>query len=67
MAITPLLKINGLEAIAIACAAFCIPTSMTIVRRVLVLNLNIRDRIAAPPIANKTSKVMQVPKTWILS
>lgn len=67
MAITPLSKMNGLEAMAIACAAFCIPTSMTMVRLVLVLNLNILDRRAAPLIANKISKVMHAPKIWMFS
>jgi hypothetical protein len=32
IAISPLLKMNGEDAIAIACAAFCIPTSIDIVR-----------------------------------
>ena len=32
IAISPLLKMNGEVAIAMACAAFCIPTSITIVR-----------------------------------
>ncbi len=33
IAISPLLNIKGDVAMAIACAAFCIPTSITIVRR----------------------------------
>ena len=33
-AISPLLKINGDDAMAMACAAFCMPTSMTMVRLV---------------------------------
>ena len=33
MAISPLLKMKGENAMAIAWAAFCIPTSMTMVRR----------------------------------
>ena len=39
-AISPLLKMKGEEAIAMACAAFCIPTSITIVRLTEALNLD---------------------------
>ena len=43
IAISPLLNMNGDVAIAIACAAFCIPTSITIVRRAASLSFPARD------------------------
>ena len=54
-AISPLLKMNGEEAMAIACAAFCIPTSITIVRLTALPKPPRRDRAELHAIANRMS------------
>ena len=43
IAISASLKMNGLVAMAMACAAFCMPTSMTTVRRCAGLFFTRRD------------------------
>ena len=57
-AISPLLKISGDDAIAMACAAFCIPTSMTIVRLTAVLEPLMRDK---PPLHSMASRMSNAP------
>lgn len=59
--ISPLLKTNGDEAMAIACAAFCIPTSIIIVRRVAVFTLLARERSELASIAARISIVQAMP------
>ena len=61
-AISPLLKMKGDDAIAMACAAFCIPTSMTSVRLIASLNLPIRDMHELHTIAITISIAADSPK-----
>lgn len=61
-AISPLLKMKGEEAIAMACAAFCIPTSITIVRLTEELNLPILDMPELHAIATTISIAADRPK-----
>ena len=65
IAILPSLKTNGLEAIAMACAAFCIPTSMTMVRRATSmksdgLSVSPKSNINSVSIGN-TIKILFIP------
>ena len=62
IAISPLLNISGDEAIAIACAAFCIPTSITMVRRTPAVNLPTRERRELHSIATTIKAVAATPK-----
>lgn len=62
IAISPLLKINGDVAMAIACAAFCIPTSITIVRRTALPNFTIRERSELHAMVASIRAVMAVPR-----
>lgn len=66
-AISPLLNMNGDEAIAIACAAFCIPTSITIVRCMVLSKCPTRDRSELHKIANRISRVADAPNTMKLA
>ena len=61
-AISPLLKMKGDDAMAIACAAFCIPTSITIVRLTASLNLPILDMHELQAIAISISIATERPK-----
>ena len=58
----PSLKTNGLEAIAIACAAFCIPTSMTIVRRTFSFRRNTMQATYATMAARRMRAVVTRPR-----
>ena len=62
-AISPLSKISGEVATAIACAAFCIPTSMTIVRRTARRSRNRRASSDPPAIASRISVPAARPST----
>ena len=61
MAIMSLLKIKGLLATAILCAAFCMPISMTSVRTSRRLRRMAFASKAPPPIAERISRVMHNP------
>lgn len=52
---------------AIACAAFCIPTSITIVRLTALLNRPIRDMLELQAIATSISNAAESPKEAKLS
>ena len=67
IAISPLLKINGDEAIAMACAAFCMPTSIIMVLRIAVLHPLMRDKIELQNMARSIRRVMVIPNTAKLS
>ena len=67
MAIFSLAKMNGLEAMAMACAAFCMPTSMTTVRRWRASVRTRRDSRDEQPMATRISAVTHRPKMPILS
>ena len=60
-AISPLLNIKGDDAMAIACAAFCMPASMTIVRRAALSLPAARDKMELPPIASRMRRAAEVP------
>ena len=66
-AISPLLNISGDVAMAMACAAFCMPTSMTIVRLVPALELLMRDIAELHSIASIISKAPDSPNRVKLS
>ena len=66
-AISPLLKMNGEDAIAMACAAFCILTSITIVRRTAGVNLPKRDRVELPTMDRSMSSNTELPNTMKLA
>ena len=61
MAISPLLKINGEKAIAMACAAFCIPTSMTIVLRTAGVKPDKRESSELQSIAARIREAVASP------
>ena len=63
IAISPLLKMKGELAIAIACAAFCIPTSIMMVLLTAVLDFVIRDSKELHVIANNIKAVIVIPMT----
>lgn len=67
IAISPLLKMNGELAMAMACAAFCIPTSITIVLLTAILDLVIHDNVELHNIANNINAVTVNPNTAIFS
>ena len=67
IAISPLLKMNGDEAIAIACAAFCIPTSIVIVLLTALLHLLILANVELQSIANSISNEIVKPNIRKLS
>ena len=67
MAISSFAKMKGLEAIAMACAAFCMPTSMTTVLRWRLSVFTRRDRREEQHTAASISKVTHSPSTPILS
>ena len=67
IAILSSLKIKGDEAMAIACAAFCIPISIIMARRAAVLILNARDRSEPQDIVTMMSRAQAVPKVAMLS
>ena len=54
-------KMKGLEAMAIAWAAFCIPTSITTVRRCAGVFPASRESIPAQPIAASINTLTHVP------
>ena len=62
-AISPLLKIKGELAIEIACAAFCIPTSMTMVLLTAVFDFVALDNKELHNIAAKIKAVIVIPRT----
>ena len=62
MAMISLLKMSGLHAIVMACAAFCIPISMTSVRRSLVVSLSSHASNAPQPVVAKMRTVIVRPK-----
>ena len=61
MAITSLLKTNGLQAMVMACAAFCMPTSMTMVRRSRPVSRMTYDSSTPQPIAPRMSSDIIAP------
>ena len=63
IAISGLLKIKGDVAMAIACAAFCIPTSMIIVLLTATVDFVILESIELHNIANNIKIVTVNPKT----
>ena len=67
IAISPLLKMKGELAMAIACAAFCIPTSITIVLLTAVPDFVIHDNVELHNIANNINAVTVNPNTAIFS
>ena len=67
MAICSLAKIIGLEAIAMAWAAFCIHTSIITVRRRLLSVRTRRDRSDEQPMATRMSAVTHRPRTPMFS
>ena len=67
IAISPLLNMKGDDAMAIACAAFCIPTSMTMVLPALGLSRPMRVRPRLHTIEIKRSSVHAVPNVAMLS
>lgn len=67
MAIRPLLKMKGEKAMAMAWAAFCMPTSMTMVRRTAGENPPRRESNELHSIASKTSEAVAIPRTAKLS
>ena len=67
MAISPLLKIKGDEAIAMACAAFCMLTSIIIVRRTALFVPARRERMELHSIAKRISKPVARPTIVKLS
>lgn len=67
IAISLLLKIKGDVAMAIACAAFCIPTSMTIVLLTAVFDFVSLDNSELHNIAANIRNVIVTPSTAKLS
>ena len=67
IAIVSLLNTSGLLAIAIAWAAFCIPISMTMVRRSFTLRCMSHDSSTPLPIAKRMSTVIERPSCAKLS
>ena len=67
IAICPLLKMKGEEAIAIACAAFCIPTSMVMVLLVARLHLLCRAKNELHSMARSMRRDTVRPKIKKLS
>ena len=67
IAILPSLKTKGLPAIAMACAAFCIPTSIMIVLLSLAMSLKRKHSPAAAAIAHSRRTVVARPRVWKLS
>ena len=67
MAISPLLKINGEVAMAMAWAAFCIPTSMTIVRRTAGVEPPSRESRELHSMASRMRAPAASPRTDRLS
>lgn len=57
-----LLKIKGLQATVMACAAFCIPISMTKVRRSLVVKRNNQAINAPQEVVARISKDIVRPR-----
>ena len=53
---------RGLQATVMACAAFCIPTSMTMVRRSAPVRRKMRESREPPLIARRMSTVIQSPR-----
>ena len=66
-AITSLLKMNGEDATAIACAAFCIPTSIMMVRCCWRFREKTFSRSQAPLTASNNMAVTDAPRTRKLS
>jgi hypothetical protein len=67
IAISLLLNMNGELAMAIAWAAFCIPTSITIVLLTATLDFVIHDNVELHNIANNIKTVTVTPSTAMFS
>ncbi len=67
MARAELLKMNGLEAIAIAWAAFCIPTSMMMVLRSLFWSFMALERRADTAIERISIESTTAPRSRMFS